>query len=273
MKSVILIIILILIVLLALSMIYSFIKIDISRYNIKSKKIDKNIRIIFLSDLHNRKSIKKIVEIVKNEKPDIIINGGDMINENLNELDNFFNLCKSLNKFKMYYIYGNHETRLSDEDYEKYNKIIKNTSNIVLNNKKDSLSNNIELIGFVSDIDCYKNFHKLCLSKEYIFDKVNEFDKKKFNILVAHNPLEFESYVETNADLVLSGHVHGGLVNLPIFGSLLSPDCTFFPKYSKGEYNKKNTKMIVSRGLGFSKRIPFRVNNPGEIVIIDLIKD
>ena len=85
--------------------------------------------------------------------------------------------------------------------------------------------------------------------------------------------MEFDSYVDTKADLVLSGHVHGGLIILPLIGALFSPDYTFFPKYYKDSYTKDNTKMIVSRGLGYSARIPIRINNPGEVVIINLMKE
>ena len=91
--------------------------------------------------------------------------------------------------------------------------------------------------------------------------------------MIAHNPLEFSSYVDSNVDLVLSGHVHGGLARIPLIGGILSPDYTFFPKYDSGMYIKKRTRMIVSRGIGYSKRIPFRIFNPGEIVIISLMKD
>ena len=273
MKSIVLIIILILIIIVIISTIYSKVKIDITRYNIKNKKIDKNIKLIFLSDLHNRKDNSKIIDIIKEEKPDIIIDGGDMIYEDLNSIGNFINFTNELKDYKTYYTYGNHETRLDCEEINIFEKVLGTTELVLLNNKSTKLSKNINLCGFVSDYDCYKKFHKLCLSKKYIFERVKEFDEYKYNILVDHNPLEFDAYVKTNADLVLSGHVHGGLVYLPFLGALLSPDYTFFPKYANGEYNKNKTKMIVSRGLGFSKRIPFRVNNPGEIVIINLIKD
>ena len=142
-----------------------------------------------------------------------------------------------------------------------------------MNNKTIKLSNNINLIGFNSDLDTYKKFHKLGLNKKIILDNINKIDLKKYNIMIAHNPLEFDSYVESKVDLVLSGHVHGGLARLPIIGGLLSPDYTFFPKYDFGMYIKDRTRMIVSRGIGYCKYIPFRIFNPGEVVIIDLIKD
>ena len=271
MKSIFLIVIIVLFIIIVISTIYSRIKLDISRYNIKNKKIDKNLKIVFLSDLHNRNIKEKIVKILEEEKPDLVIHGGDMVNERLTETSNFISLCDAI-KDKQIYVIGNHETALED-DFNDYKKVINKMNIEFLFNNKKKLSNNIDLYGFVSDYECYKKFHVLCLSKEYIEEKIGKLDNSKFNILIAHNPLEFESYVDYGADLVLSGHVHGGIITLPIFGALLSPDFTFFPKYWGGEYNKNKTKMIVSRGIGFSKRIPFRINNPGEIVIINLIKE
>jgi predicted MPP superfamily phosphohydrolase len=72
--------------------------------------------------------------------------------------------------------------------------------------------------------------------------------------------------IPSSIDLVLSGHVHGGCVRLPLIGGVLSPERKFFPKYSLGKYTEKNTTMIVTSGLG-----KFRLFNPPEIVVIDLI--
>ncbi len=256
-----------------ISMIMSHFKLDITRFNIKNKKIDKNIKIIFLSDLHNRNLANKLKNIINDENPDIIIMGGDMINESLNQSNNFIKLYKLLENNKIYYTFGNHEDKLYYDELEKYTKIISKSNINILNNKSEKLSKNIILYGLKSEDEQYLHFGKLFLNKKYIESKIGKFDKNKFNILIAHNPLEFDSYVDTQADLVLSGHVHGGLIRLPLIGALLSPDYTFFPKYSSGIYKKNNTEMIVSRGLGFSRRLPFRVFNNAEVVIINLIKE
>ena len=270
--NIVLYIIIIIFIVVIISMIVSHYKLDITKFDIKNNKIDKNIKIMFLSDLHNRNITQKLTRIINDEKPDLIIMGGDMINERLKYTHNFIDLYKSLEKEKIYYTYGNHEDELYYEDKEKYNKIINKSNMIILNDKNEKLSNNIVLYGLKSQKEDYLNFGKLCLSKKIIESKLGKFDKDKFNILIAHNPLEFDSYVKSSADLVLSGHIHGGLVRLPFLGGLLSPDYTFFPKYYSGIYTKNNTSMIVSRGLGFSRRIPFRVFNNGEVVIVNLIK-
>lgn len=61
-------------------------------------------------------------------------------------------------------------------------------------------------------------------------------DKTKLNIMLCHDPKYFKTFANMGFDLVLSGHVHGGVIRLPLVGGLLSPDRTFFPKYDKGIY-------------------------------------
>ena len=248
-------------------------KLDVSKYTIKDKKIDKNLKIAFLSDLHNTNIINELVKSIDIEKPDLIIFGGDMINESLDEIDVFLELIKKLDKYPMYYTFGNHEEVFDEDDFNKYYNIISKTKVTNLYNETIDISKNIRLIGFVSELDKYKKFKSNLVSKDYIIDKVGKLDKNKYNILLAHNPLEFNAYVEYNPDLVLSGHVHGGLVILPVLGALLSPNFTFFPKYYKGMYEKNNTKMIVSRGLGHSERIRVRINNNFELIFIELMKE
>ena len=248
-------------------------KYEISKYEIKSKKIDKDLKILFLSDLHNKNFKNELIKILDSENPNFIVLGGDMINESLKETKNFIDLFSCLNNYEVYYIYGNHEEELSLDDYNKYKELIENSNVKLLKNDDINLTDNIKLIGLVSEKDKYQNFKLQCIDKNYIEGKIKKVDNEKFNILVSHNPLEFNSYVDYNCDLVLSGHIHGGVIRLPFIGPLFSPNVTLFPKYSQGMYKKNNTSMIVSRGIGNSKRLPIRINNKPEIVIIKLIKE
>ena len=76
-------------------------------------------------------------------------------------------------------------------------------------------------------------------------------------------------YIETEIDLVFSGHVHCGQFRLPFVGGLVAPNLGFFPEYDAGQFNEENTTMIVSRGVGNSI-IPIRFNNRPEIVLVTL---
>ena len=273
MEKVFIIIICIILIVTIISIIICYIKIDISCFNIVNKKIDKNIKILFLSDLHNRNIYNKLILIINSEKPDIIICGGDMVNEGLNGINNFMDSVSLFNKYKTYYTFGNHEEIINESNYIEYQEYINylNKTNIVLlNNKSEYLSKNIKLIGLNPNLEYYRRFRREGLNKEIINNYTGDLNKNNFNILIAHNPLEFNSYIDYGVDLVLCGHVHGGVLKLPFFGAVLSPDFTLFPKYYEGIYKKGKTTMIVSRGIGFSTKLPFRIFDKPEIVIINL---
>ena len=71
------------------------------------------------------------------------------------------------------------------------------------------------------------------------------------------------------ADIVLSGHIHGGMVVLPYIGGVIAPSYRLFPHYDFGKYEKDKSTMYLSRGLG-SHTIPLRIFNPPEIMNITL---
>ena len=90
-----------------------------------------------------------------------------------------------------------------------------------------------------------------------------------YRILLSHRPERFKAYVKESMNLVLAGHAHGGQIRIPFIGGVVAPDQGFLPKYDAGIYQKENTFMVVSRGIGNSI-IPIRINNPPEVVIVKL---
>jgi len=99
-----------------------------------------------------------------------------------------------------------------------------------------------------------------------------EIDPSAFSILMTHIPILFEPQLSGyDFDLGLAGHTHGGTVVLPFLGGLYSDEEGLFPEYTAGKYIlDKNQTLIISRGLGDSKRFPPRVNNMPELVVIDI---
>jgi len=254
--------------------------IKVSKYKIKSDKIPKEFnkfKIVHLSDFHSygfKNYNIKLIEKINNENPNIIVMTGDMVNKYDRNFDKFLNLVEILSeKYEIYYILGNHEMRLREDDLsliiKKLNKFgikILSDEKITIIRKKDSLN--------IYGIDIPLSYYKI-IKKSYNIDEVinvvlNKCNKKEYNILLAHNPLYFEEYIKHNVDLTLSGHVHGGMIRVPFIGALLSPERKFFPKYSSGVYEVNNKKLIVSRGLGHSKP-GIRLFNMPEIVSITLL--
>ena len=266
-----------------ISYIISLFKIDVSKYEVASSKVPKafdGFKILQLSDLHNRrfnKNNKKIVKIIEKQKPDIIVMTGDMVSSNSTGFSNFFSLVEELDgKYPIYYIFGNHEQRLSVEKQAIIIGKLREYGVKVLNNQHESITKNdesIEIFGLKQELIYYTNYLKSKKTYSYetkdMENAIRKADSKKFNILLAHNPLYFETHEKWGADLVFSGHVHGGIIQIPFIGGFLSPERKLFPKYSGGEYEINDSKMIVSRGLGYTK-INLRFFNNPEICVVEL---
>ena len=96
---------------------------------------------------------------------------------------------------------------------------------------------------------------------------VGHSDNSRYQVLIAHNPLYFPQYAAWGADLTVSGHVHGGIIRLPLLGGVISPAIVLFPKYDGGKFEIDGKNMILSRGLG-THSIHVRMFNPCELCII-----
>lgn len=91
----------------------------------------------------------------------------------------------------------------------------------------------------------------------------------RFSLVLSHRPELLPAYADAGADLVLSGHAHGGQVRLPGIGGLFAPGQGILPRLTSGVYARGETRLVVSRGLGNSA-FPLRVFNPPEIVTVTL---
>ena len=252
----------------------------ISKYTYSHPSIRREFTAVVLSDLHNKKFGKdnaRLLEAINQASPDMILIAGDMINGHPNEnIDGTLAFLKDISsKYPVYYENGNHEMRLDiyrdkyGDQYDDFCEAIKEYGINLLVNERVRLSDyGVTIIGSEINKKHYKRLGIIPMEKGELLSELGEPDKEYCNILLAHNPDFFEDYAEFGADIVFSGHVHGGIVRIPFINKgVLSPNATFFPKYYQGEYKKGSTTMIVSRGLGFHT-IPFRIFNPGDLVVV-----
>ena len=99
-------------------------------------------------------------------------------------------------------------------------------------------------------------------------------DTDRQMILLNHIPtawLDWHYIDRAPAGIVFCGHYHGGTIRIPVIDrGLFAPYVGWFPPYSKGVFEGRETTCVLSAGLGNEHGIP-RVNNPPEIVVADLI--
>ena len=249
-------------------------------YYVSTPKVEKEHSYVVLADLHNKvygenntKLLKKIEEL----QPEGILIAGDILTAKPGKSYQVaLDLIRKLaSKYPIYYGMGNHETRLFlyPEVYGDMGVCFERDINAcgvkLLRNEMVVCDDGIRIHGLDMKRDYYKRFKKYPMEREYLQNTLNKVDKDQFEILLAHNPDYFEEYAAWGADLVLSGHVHGGMMRLPILGGVVSPAFKLFPKYDGGMFKHKSSIMILSRGLGMHT-IPIRIFNPGELISLKI---
>ena len=233
-------------------------------------------RIAQVSDLHNAefgKDNKKLLELLSESKPDIIVITGDFVDAGHTDIDVALDFAKgAISIAPVYYVTGNHEASLSQ--YNELKTGLETIGVVVLEDETIQLKRDKEVITLIglSDPNFTLKGDIFGEVPAMVSTKLNSLadDESSYTILLSHRPELFESYAHCKMDLVLSGHAHGGQFRLPFIGGLIAPDQGIFPKYDAGLFTNGSTNMIVSRGLGNSI-IPIRFNNRPEVIVIKLL--
>lgn len=256
-------------------------QLKVTQYTVKCHNLPESFcgkKILLLSDLHKKRygdNFNNLMNSVISAEPDYIFFTGDLYSKDEKDMTPKISLMKRLKKTApLFYVAGNHEIRNMD-NFEALCLKMEQIGINVLRNKKVRIYNGNEYIniyGTQLPISCYINkngtYNNLRrITADDMRKLLGSTDKNECNFLLSHNPFFFESYAQWGADVVFSGHCHGGIIRLPFIGGLLSPERILFPKYTKGIYTAKNkcTKMVLTSGLG-----KFRLNNPSEIVVCTL---
>lgn len=230
-------------------------------------------RIVQISDTqfpHNASSIKKLLALIKRQKPDLIVMTGDMIDRRGRDLvkDGTVEFCCELVKIsKVYAVTGNHE--YTSPIYEEWKTLVRKSGIQLLINEHTVLEKNndkIALLGLDVDVPYHEALFRTDLNEV----------KEMPRILLSHKPNLNKSFESDKncirPHLVITGHAHGGQFRIPFWRGLYSPDQGVLPRYTSGLYQlKNNVLMLVSRGLGNSN-FPFRLNNRPHMPVVILKK-
>ena len=244
---------------------------------IKNDKIPSGFsgfRIAQISDLHNAefgKENEKLLSMLKECEPNIILITGDLIDSRRTDIETGISFAKKAVLIApTYYVTGNHEARI--EEYEELITGLEKAGVHILDNESVMVENSGDRITVAGMKDpSFVTDYLFGDSKTVAEDALTKIVSNKdiYTVLLSHRPELFETYVKCGADLVFSGHAHGGQFRIPFVGGLVAPNQGLFPTYDGGVYSKDGTDMIVSRGIGNSI-LPFRINNRPEIVVVEL---
>lgn len=253
-------------------------KMTTTTYTVSSEKVPysfDNYVIAFLSDFHNAYYYDQVIDQVREMNPDVIVFGGDMISIGEEGYDNTKNLVAGIKDIApIYYISGNHEkyrlkwNKIESVEFEKMGINMVDNKSFYLTKGRDK----IHVYGIQDPMVDDDKFDTARWMDVPLQRGKNTLDKNNFNLLLMHRANYIDYVEDMGYDLALSGHMHGGMIRLPFVGGVVSPgDGTLFPEYTEGRYKKKDTVMIVSRGMDYQKN-KMRILNPPEVLKIVLRK-
>ena len=266
------------------------------RYNYKVYKYDLSFddlpedfdgyQITHISDIHsgslkNKNNVEYAVKLINEQKSDLILFTGDIINNKSNELIKWKDLLSTMKasdgKFS---VLGNHDYG----DYVNWNNKQEKEDNFsdLLNFQKQMgfkllLNENIKIKKGESNISLIgvENWGKGRFKKKGDIDKAcNGLNKRDFKIVLSHDPSHWDKILidhKTHFHLTLSGHTHGMQFGIEIPGWVKWSPAKWAYRQWAGLYNEKNQFLNVNRGFGVLG-FPGRVGIPPEISVITLKK-
>ncbi len=246
-------------------------------------------RVLQFSDFHagtfdSYEGVKKGIELMRDQKPDLILYTGDLVNSVAEEVDPFDDLFQLLEApYGKYAVLGNHDygywgrhrgkvkkdkETIKREIREKYQTI----GLELLNNRNVRLEKGGESIHVVG----VENW-----GKSHYFPKKGDLDvayhgmnENDFSILMSHDPSHWDEKIvpfQRHVHLTLSGHTHGAQIGFEFAGFRWSPSKYAYPRWA-GLYKEAGQYLYVNRGFGMLDAFPLRIGIFPEITILKLVR-
>ena len=238
---------------------------EVNEITVESTQIPKEFngtKIAFVADFHygefvNEDRVRYVVSKTNEQNPDIIILGGDYVTDNKKNIKPCINMLSDLKApYGVYAVLGNNDPKDATEE------AINQTHIQSLRNQGLWIEKNGEKIrlGGVGDLSTDLHYPRVT---------TNQASADDFVILVYHNPNYFPEINHYKTDLSLSGHTHGGQINLFGYAHKVQP-ASNGKQYLSGLYEENGSKLIVTNGVGETK-LPFRFMAVPQITIVKLV--
>lgn len=247
-----------------------------TNYSIDSDKNVGSIRIALLADSHigttfDGNGIAEYINRINRQKPDVVVIAGDFVDEDTEKTD-MQNACRALKDlhapFGVYFVFGNHDKGKYSNGARGYSgddliSELQKNAVTVLQDENVLIDDRFYLIGR-QDASEERDFGG---KRAAISELTGGLDKSKFSVVLDHQPHDYKAEAAAGADLVLSGHTHGGqmipLVQLIRLFHLGGDDNVY------GAERRADTDFIVTSGIS-DWAVKFKTGCRSEFVIIDI---
>lgn len=256
-------------------------KFRVTPYQVVSGKVREEIRLAVIADLHSfsyGKDNKRLIRALQMQRPDLILIPGDLIvTSRVDKYAASASFAQEIVKIApVIYSNGNHESRAELPDYKEYpayrayRRRLEEAGVLFLNNASLALNirnTKLRVSGLEVPLPCYEKKKKMRLEKRFLHSQLGDAATDRLQLLLAHNPEFADQYAEWGADITVCGHNHGGLVNIPGIGSIISSQLIWFPEFDAGEFAFGKRRVYISRGLG-THTFHIRIFNRAELLAI-----
>lgn len=236
-----------------------------------SIKTDKNteLKIALFADSHmgttfDGEGFTKQLKKIEEQSPDIILIAGDFVDDSTKKKD-LITACEALQnttaKYGVWYCYGNHDKgyyNSRDFSADELEEIMKKYGIHVLSDEYELVDDSFYIVGRKDKSD---------QERKPIAELLNGIDESKYIIVLDHQPGDYDNEADTAADLVLSGHTHGG----QLFPITYAGEWFNINDRTYGHEKRNNTDFIVTSGIS-DWELAFKTGTKSEYVIIDISK-
>lgn len=238
-------------------------------YELQTEKSVGELRIVQISDSHigatfHADGFAKQIERINEENPDVVVITGDFVDDGTTREDMIESskaLANLKSKYGVYFVFGNHDKGYYSEERRGYSvdELIENleSSNVkVLEDETVLIDNRFYIVGRQDKSE------EVRVSMDELF---KELDDDIYTVVLDHQPSDYDAQEKVQADLVLSGHTHGGqLIPITYVGEWTGVnDATY------GEEMRSDTTFITSSGIS-DWEIKFKTGCKSEYVVIDV---
>lgn len=226
----------------------------VAEINIKDESIPSTFygyKVAQISDIHykttiSKEDLKKAVDKINKNKPNIIIISGDIFDKNIKytdkDLNNLVEILNNLEGKYRYIITGD-----QDLNNKLYTELIKKIDFKLLDNTYDIIYDKDYSPILISGLSTSNDGIDI-QDKVISIEKAIQENNVKYNILVMHEPSNIDKIDYKKFQLILAGHNLNGQINIPGIKSLFLDSDN--KKYTKTHYKKDNTNLYISKGIG-----------------------
>ncbi|QRG69811.1 metallophosphoesterase [Brevibacillus choshinensis] len=226
----------------------------------------KGMKLVHFSDLHlghycEPEDVRHVVELIMQERPDMICFTGDLVDESTRYLSAVVPILRQLRApFGKYAVLGNHDYRMREQHVVR--DALSSSGFEVLDNRHIRVEKQGSAL-------CVAGVDDVLFGVPDLTRAVAEIPAGDTVILLAHEPDFAQEAAAFPIHLQLSGHSHGGQVRLPLIGPILTPKLS--QKYVQGLYRveKKDMQVYTTRGIG-TTILPIRFLCRPEVTVLTL---